>query len=142
MALTRRRSASSADHEAAVLESVRLPLLFLALVALLTFSACSGKSPSGDPGRAAAEVTGNCDFDAAPSDASFDLVITGGRVMDPECDFDGVRNVGIAVGRIVTITTAEISGADSVDATGYVVTAGFIDTHTHSSDKFVHQDER
>jgi len=68
---------------------------------------------------------------------SYDLVILGGRVMDPETEFDAIRNVGIKDGVIVTITEKEISGADSVDASGLVVTAGFIDTHTHSSDKYV-----
>ena len=68
---------------------------------------------------------------------SYDLVILDGRVMDPETEFDAVRNVGIKDGRIVTITEEAIAGTDSIDATGHVVTAGFIDTHTHSSDKFV-----
>ena len=67
----------------------------------------------------------------------YDLVILNGRVMDPETEFDAVRNVGIKDGVIVTITEAAITGTDSIDATGLVVTAGFIDTHTHSSDKFV-----
>lgn len=67
----------------------------------------------------------------------YDLVILGGRVMDPETEFDAIRNVGIKDGVIVTITEKGISGADSVDASGLVVTAGFIDTHTHSSDKYV-----
>jgi N-acyl-D-amino-acid deacylase len=68
---------------------------------------------------------------------SYDLAILNGRVMGPETELDAVRNVGIKDGRIVTITEEAIAGTDSIDATGHVVTAGFIDTHTHSSDKFV-----
>jgi len=36
--------------------------------------------------------------------ADYDVVILDGRVMDPETNFDAVRNVGIKDGRIVTIT--------------------------------------
>jgi hypothetical protein len=64
---------------------------------------------------------------------TYDVVILGGRVMDPETSFDGVRNVGIKDGLIVTITEQDVSGSESIDATGHVVTAGFIDTHHHGA---------
>ena len=66
----------------------------------------------------------------------YDLVILNGRVMDPETKFDKVSNVGIKGGKIVTITTEKITGKDTLDAKGLVVAPGFIDTHTHSSNKY------
>jgi hypothetical protein len=68
---------------------------------------------------------------------TYDIVINNGRVMDPETYFDAVRNVGIKEGRIVKISKQKLKGKEVIDATGYVVAPGFIDTHTHSSDKFV-----
>ena len=68
--------------------------------------------------------------------ADYDVVILNGRVLDPETNFDAVRNVGITDGRIARITDEDITGKRSVDAGGHVVTAGFIDSHTHSLDLF------
>ena len=61
----------------------------------------------------------------------YDLVITGGRVMDPETLFDDIANVGIKDGRIVAISKDALTGAETVDATGQIVAPGFIDTHFH-----------
>jgi N-acyl-D-aspartate/D-glutamate deacylase len=46
----------------------------------------------------------------------YDVVILGGRVMDPETMFDAVRNVGIKDGKIVTITKDGITEKETVDA--------------------------
>jgi hypothetical protein len=61
----------------------------------------------------------------------YDLVISNGRVMDPETLFDGVANVGIKNGRIAEISKTPLKGAKTIDATGKIVAPGFIDTHYH-----------
>ena len=62
---------------------------------------------------------------------SFDIVLEGGRVMDPETGLDAVRNVGIRDGKIAAVSEAALEGRTVVDAKGLVVTAGFIDLHSH-----------
>ena len=68
---------------------------------------------------------------ASCSTATYDLVIRGGRVMDPETGLDAVRNVGVLGRRIAVITEDEISGNQTLDAGGRVVSPGFIDLHQH-----------
>src|SRR5207244_3416868 len=65
--------------------------------------------------------------------ATFDLLIKGGRVIDPSVGLDGVRDVGIAGGRIVAMESS-ITGdaADTIDARGKIVAPGLIDIHTHA----------
>jgi dihydroorotase len=62
----------------------------------------------------------------------FDLVIKGGRVIDPASDLDGVRDIGIRQGRIAAVDEALAPGAaETIDATGLLVLPGMIDTHAH-----------
>jgi len=68
---------------------------------------------------------------ACEPDTTYDVVILNGRVMDPETNFDAVRNVGIKDGIISIITEKDISGKETIDAKGQVVAPGFIDGHTH-----------
>ena len=65
--------------------------------------------------------------------SQYDLVITGGRVVDPETKLDAARNVGIKGDKIAAVTEKEIQGKDTIDATGHVVCPGFIDTHSHNA---------
>jgi N-acyl-D-aspartate/D-glutamate deacylase len=66
--------------------------------------------------------------------ADFDLVLRGGRVIDPESGLDAVRDVGITGDRVARIGAALPSGHREADVTGQVVTAGFIDMHSHAGD--------
>ena len=61
----------------------------------------------------------------------FDLVIVGGRVIDPESGLDGVRSIGIRAGKVAAIAEGVLAGRDTIDAAGLVVAPGFIDLHSH-----------
>lgn len=65
---------------------------------------------------------------------TYDVVLANGRVIDPETNFDAVRNVGIQAGRIAAISSSPLVGRSTVDVKGLVVTAGFIDLHSHGQD--------
>ncbi len=64
----------------------------------------------------------------------FDLVISGGRVIDPESGLDGIRDIGVRDGTVVTVSETPLGAAEVVDATGLVVAPGFIDLHAHGQD--------
>ena len=66
--------------------------------------------------------------------ATYDLIIRGGRVIDPSLRIDAIRDVAIAQGRIAAVE-ASIAGeaADTIDARGKLVVPGLIDIHTHTA---------
>jgi N-acyl-D-aspartate/D-glutamate deacylase len=71
---------------------------------------------------------------AQPTSEGFDLVLAGGRVMDPESGLDAVRDVGITAGRIAALSDGSLRGRQVIDVRGLVVAPGFIDLHAHGQD--------
>ena len=68
---------------------------------------------------------------SVPAQDSYDIVILNGRVMDPETGLDAIRHVGVRGETIAAISQSPLSGTTEVDATGLVVSPGFIDLHAH-----------
>lgn len=97
------------------------PTLGAFLFAALAFMACAGE-----------QATPTASDDAGP----LDVVLAGGRVIDPESGLDAVRHVGLRGGEIVAVSEASLDdrlaeGGELVDAEGLVVAPGFIDLHAH-----------
>jgi len=67
--------------------------------------------------------------------ATYDLIVKGGRVIDPSLGIDAIRDVAVAGGRIAAVETdiAADSAADMIDARGKLVVPGLVDIHTHAA---------
>jgi dihydroorotase len=59
-----------------------------------------------------------------------DLVLKGGRVVDPSQGLDKVADIAFADGKVVAIGD-ELMGKDTRDVGGKIVSPGLIDLHTH-----------
>jgi dihydroorotase len=69
---------------------------------------------------------------AKPAPARFDLLIKGGKVVDPSQRLSGKRDVGIRDGKIAELAEiAETEARQVLDARGKIVTPGLIDVHVH-----------
>src|ERR1700676_4324226 len=62
---------------------------------------------------------------------NYDIVMSGGRGMDPESGLDAVRYIGINGKKISGILTRPPPGKNEIYANGLVVAPGFIDLHSH-----------
>ena len=82
-------------------------------------------------GATAAALVGTSALGAAQT-KRYDLVIRGGRVIDPASGLDAIRDVAIAGGRIAAVA-ANIAGdaPETIDARGKLIVPGLLDIHTH-----------
>lgn len=83
-----------------------------------SLSACGEQASAPDP-----------EVEVSPT--HFDLVLSGGRVMDPGSGTDAILNVGISDGSITAISETPLVGDDVIDVSGLIVAPGFIDLHAH-----------
>src|SRR5690606_32743184 len=67
--------------------------------------------------------------------AEYELVLRGGRVIDPAQQVDMIADVAISGGRIAALAPS-LAGiaAETIDASGLLVVPGLIDVHVHARD--------
>jgi dihydroorotase len=69
--------------------------------------------------------------------AGYDLIVKGGRVIDPSLRIDAIRDVAIAGGRIAAVANHLAADAartaETIDARGKIVVPGLLDIHTHAA---------
>ena len=63
--------------------------------------------------------------------AIYDIIIRGGRVMDPETGFDQICDLAISGDRIAKLGEITQTATQEIDAKGLIVAPGFIDLHAH-----------
>src|ERR1700757_5156613 len=63
----------------------------------------------------------------------FDLILRGGRLIDPSQKLDAVTDIAFAAGKVAMVGNALNADSGTIvrDVSGHIVTPGLIDMHTH-----------
>ncbi len=70
---------------------------------------------------------------AAPA-VKYDLILKGGRVIDPSRKLNAIRDVAIADGHVAAVeANISANATETLDARGKLVVPGLIDIHTHAT---------
>src|SRR6202049_1112176 len=70
----------------------------------------------------------------AATAVKYDLIVKGGRVIDPSRKLNAIRDVAMAQGRIAAIeANIPADAVETIDARGKLVVPGLIDIHTHAT---------
>ena len=62
----------------------------------------------------------------------YDLVLRGGRIVDPANGVDQVADLAIRAGKVSAVSADKLQGRHVIDVSGLIVSPGFIDLHSHA----------
>ncbi|MBM3934479.1 MAG: amidohydrolase/deacetylase family metallohydrolase [SAR202 cluster bacterium] len=72
--------------------------------------------------------------DPVNTQLAYDLLIKGGKVVDPSQGLSGIMDVAMTAGKVAAIQPEipAVNARETLDATGMIVTPGLIDLHVHA----------